>query len=120
MKWLLVSVLIAANASGDLLNAAGMRRHGEVNDFRPSGMARLLLSLMRNCLVIAGVAMMCIAFFAQMSLLSIADVSFAVPATASGYILETILAKLLLGEHIGAVRWTGAALVGIGVALLEF
>src|SRR5579871_1943900 len=104
MKWILVMALIGANAAGDLLNAEGMRIHGEVTDFHPSALVRLLESLVRNRWVIGGVVMMTVAFFAQMSLLSIADISFAVPATASGYILETILAKFLLKEHISRVR----------------
>ena len=45
--------------------------------------------------------------------------SFAVPVTASSYILETILAKYLLKEHIGWKRGTGAVLVACGVALLS-
>jgi drug/metabolite transporter (DMT)-like permease len=53
-----------------------------------------------------------------MSLISIADLSFAVPATAGSYILETILAKYLLKEHIGWKRWSGTLLVACGVVLL--
>jgi drug/metabolite transporter (DMT)-like permease len=60
-----------------------------------------------------------IAFFALISLLSISELSFAVPATASSYLIETILAKYVLGEHINRTRWIGAALVASGVALLD-
>ena len=41
-----------------------------------------------------------------------------VPATAATYVLETILAKYLLREHVDWRRWTGATLVAGGVALL--
>lgn len=119
MKWLLILVIVAANSSGDLLSAAGMKRQGEITDFRPRGLARLLAALVRNRHVIGGICMMGVAFLAQISLLSIAAVSFAVPATASSYFLETVLAKFVLGEHIGRTRWIGAIIVGIGVALLE-
>ncbi len=120
MMWILVLTLIGANAAGDLLNAEGMRCHGEVKDFHPSAIVRLAASLVRNRWIIAGVLMMTLAFFAQMSLLSIADISFAVPATAAGLILETVLAKVLLGEHVSTARWVGAALVGLGVVLLQW
>ena len=43
-----------------------------------------------------------VSFFALLSLLSITTVSFAVPATAVSYLLETLLAKYILGED---VRW---------------
>ena len=36
---------------------------------------------------------MAVGFFALLSLLSIADLSFAIPATAGSYMIETILAK---------------------------
>jgi uncharacterized membrane protein len=52
-------------------------------------------------------------------LVSIADLSFAVPATAASYVCETILAKYILKERISGARWTGACLVACGVALLS-
>jgi uncharacterized membrane protein len=48
----------------------------------------------------------------------VADLSFAVPASAGSFVLETILAKLVLKEHIDGRRWAGACLVAFGVALL--
>lgn len=102
------------------MTAGGMRLQGEVTDFGPSGLARLMRRLAHNALVIGGISMMAVGFLAQMSLLSIAAVSFAVPATASSFFIETVLAKVILGEHISRTRWIGAVIVGIGVALLEF
>ena len=119
MKWLLLLVIVCCNAMGDLLDATGMKRHGEVRDFRPSSVLRLIWDLARNPWVICGIAAMAIAFAAQMSLLSIAELSFAVPASASSYVVETVLAKIVLGEHINRTRWMGAALVAAGVLLLQ-
>jgi drug/metabolite transporter (DMT)-like permease len=59
-------------------------------------------------------------FFSMMSLLSIANVSFSVPATASSFVLETILAKYVLKEDVGLRRWAAATLVVCGVALLQW
>jgi uncharacterized membrane protein len=53
-----------------------------------------------------------------MALLSIAKLSFAIPATAASYVIETLLAKHLLHEKINRKRWTGALLVTLGVILL--
>jgi drug/metabolite transporter (DMT)-like permease len=50
---------------------------------------------------------------------AIANLSFAVPATAFSYVLETALAKYILKEHIGWRRWAGASLVGCGVLLVS-
>ncbi len=119
MTWLLVAVIVAATTTGEVLQAIGMRRHGEVHDFRPGAIGRLLGLLARNRLIVLSLAAMAVSFFAFMSLLSISDLSFAVPATAATYVLETALAQVLLKEHIGWGRWTGALLVACGVALLS-
>jgi uncharacterized membrane protein len=61
---------------------------------------------------------MAISFFAFLQLLSIADLSFAVPATAATYVVETFLARVVLKENVAWQRWAGAALVACGVLLL--
>ncbi|HTQ57883.1 MAG TPA: EamA family transporter [Bryobacteraceae bacterium] len=119
MRWLLVAVIAAATTIGDVAQAAAMRRHGEVRDFRPGALRRLLALLARNKLIIASVAALAISFFAFIALLSVADLSFAVPATAASYVLETVLAKHLLKEPVTAGRWVGATLVACGVLLLS-
>jgi drug/metabolite transporter (DMT)-like permease len=96
-----------------------MRRHGEIRDFRPGALRRAAALLSRNRFVIGSVIAMAISFFAYLGLLSIADLSFAVPATAITYVLETVLAKFLLKEHVNWLRWAGASLVICGVALVS-
>ena len=118
MKWLLVMVIVAGNTCGDLLNAYGMRRHGEVREFHPTAIGRLIARLVRNVYITGGIAAMAVSFFALLSLLSIADLSFAIPATSASYMLETVLAKVLLKEEVRWERWLGACLVATGVGLL--
>lgn len=112
MKWALVATIVACNTVGDLLNAYGMRRQGPVRELRG------LRGIVRNWPVIGGIFAMAVAFFALLSLLSIADLSFAVPATSASYLFETIFAKVLLKEDVRWERWAGACLVAAGVALL--
>ena len=50
-------------------------------------------------------ALIAVGFFALMALLSIADLSLAIPATAASYVLETVLARAILKEHVNRVRW---------------
>lgn len=118
MRWLLVAVIAVATTVSDVLQAAAMRRHGEIRDFRPGALGRVFALLARNRLILASVAVMAVSFFAFIALLSIADLSFAVPATAASYVLETVLAKYLLHEPVTLERWAGASLVAAGVALL--
>jgi len=119
MKWLLVLLMVAATTVGEVMQAAGMRRHGEIQDFRPGAIGRAMALLARNRFVIGSIAAMAVSFFAFMKLLSMTDLSFAVPVSAVTYVMETVLAKYLLKERVNALRWAGAALVVCGVALVS-
>ncbi|PWU09670.1 MAG: hypothetical protein C5B51_05740 [Terriglobia bacterium] len=119
MKWLLVGVIVAATTVGEVLQAKGMRQHGEIRDFRPGALGRVAALLARNWLVLGSVAAMAVSFFAYLGLLTVAELSFAVPVTAVTYALETVLAKYVLHERVSWVRWAGASLVIGGVALVS-
>ena len=119
IAWPLVAAVVASATAGEVLQAYAMRRHGEVRDFRPGAIGRLVAALTRNRYILASIVCMAISFFAFLALVSVADLSFAVPATAASYILQTILAKYLLRESIPAMRWAGVSLVACGVALLS-
>jgi len=119
MKWAMIAVIVASTAAGEVLGAKGMREHGEIRDFRPGALGRAAAVLTRNRFVIGSVAAMAVSFFAYMRLLTVADLSFAVPATAVTYALETVMAKYVLREHVNWLRWTGAAMVICGVALVS-
>jgi drug/metabolite transporter (DMT)-like permease len=119
MKWIFIAIIVAATTVGEVMQAAGMRRHGEIRDFRPGAIRRAIALLSRNRFVIGSVVAMAVSFFAYLGLLTIADLSFAVPATAITYVLETVLAKYFLKEHVNWLRWAGASLVICGVALVS-
>ena len=119
MKWAMVGIIVAATTVGEVLQALGMRRHGEIRDFRPTAIGRALAVLSRNRYVVASVVAMAVSFFAYLELLTVAELSFAVPVTAITYVLETILAKYVLQERVSWLRWAGASLVICGVALVS-
>jgi drug/metabolite transporter (DMT)-like permease len=118
VNWALVAVIVTATTCADLLQTLGMKKHGEVHDLRLGALGRALGRVVRNPCVVASVGLMAVSFFAFMALLSVADLSFAVPATAASYVLETVLARYVLGERISGKRWAGALLVACGVALI--
>jgi len=116
MPWLLVAVIMFSTITADLLQTAEMKRHGEVRF--TNGRLRKAFAVLGRPFLLMTIFCMAISFFAFLKLLSIADLSFAVPATAGTFFLETLLAKILLKERIDARRWAGACLVACGVALL--
>ena len=118
MRWFLLAIIVGCTVLGDLLQTVEMKRVGEVEHFGASQLGNLLSEIARRKFLILAVFFMAISFFAFIKLLSVADLSFAVPASAASVVLETIFAKLLLKEHVDARRWAGAGLVACGVALL--
>lgn len=118
MNWVLVAIIVMATTCAELLQTLGMKKHGEIHDFRLGALGRALGRVMQNGYVVASVGLMAVSFFAFMALLSVADLSFAVPATAASYVFETVLARYVLKERISSRRWAGALLVACGVALI--
>jgi drug/metabolite transporter (DMT)-like permease len=117
MIWLLLAVMVTGTVLGDVLQSHEMKRTGA---HQPN--ARGLLALVqhigtRGPLILAIVSM-AISFFAFMALLQRAPRSFAVPASAATFVVETILARFFLGEMVGRRRWAGTLLVAAGVVLL--
>ena len=118
MKWLLVALVVVPGTIGDVLNSAGMKREGELMDWSLHGLLRFAWDAARNWYVLVGMPAMALSFFALMALLSTTSLAFAVPATASSFIIETVMAKYLLKEKVDWHRWAGALLVAIGITLL--
>ncbi|HSR09220.1 MAG TPA: hypothetical protein VLM42_18965 [Bryobacteraceae bacterium] len=106
MTWLLLSIVIAATVASDLLQSYEMKRIGA---------ARVNLL---NTNLILSIACLAVSFFTFMALVQVAPLSFAVPASAGSFIVETILAKLILKERIGVRRGTGSLVVLAGIVLL--
>jgi drug/metabolite transporter (DMT)-like permease len=118
VNWLLVALVSVTASLGDALQTLGMKLHGEIHDFRPSALKKVVLRLIRSWHLGLSLVLLAISFGAFLVLLSVADLSFAVPATALEYVSTTLLAQYLLGEKVNWRRWAGAGLVACGVLLL--
>ena len=113
MKWALVLGIVGATIVCDYLQSSAMKAAGEV---RSMGVLARLLGQWRLGL---SVVFMALSFFCFTQLLAIADLSFAVPATALTIPAETFMARYVSGENVNWRRWTGAVCVAAGVLFLE-
>ena len=73
---------------------------------------------MLDPLVALGVGMQIIWLLARMALLSIADLSFVLPITATGYVISTLLGRVFLHEHVSASHWAGTLLIFAGTVFV--
>lgn len=117
MKWLLVALMVSATVLSDLLQSHEMKRAGE-QSVSARGLARLLHIIARRRLLILGVAGNAVSFFTFMALVQTEPLSFAVPASSAGFVIETLLAKFVLRERIGVRRTAGTLAVLAGVLLI--
>jgi len=117
MKWALVGLMVVATVASDLLQSYEMKRAGE-HTVDARGLVRLLGTIARRRYLIVAIACMAVSFFSFMALVQAEPLSFAVPASAASFIFETLLAKFVLREHVGARRAAGALIVLCGVVLL--
>jgi drug/metabolite transporter (DMT)-like permease len=111
-------LIIGAGTGGELCVARAMKTVGEVKDFRPAALLRLVPRVLRVPSMWAGVTLMATAFFSLLAVLSTENVSLVVPVTALSYGAGALGGKFFLGEQVSARRWAGVFLVCTGVALV--
>jgi drug/metabolite transporter (DMT)-like permease len=114
-----IAIVVGTGTAGDICVTHAMKRIGEVTTFRPSVMLPMLARAFKHISMWMGIGLMAIAFFSLLALLSWADASLVVPATALSYVAGALGAKFILGEKVAPLRWAGVILVCAGVALLS-
>jgi multidrug transporter EmrE-like cation transporter len=117
LKWAWILFTVVMSSSGDILCARGMSQGGELTDFGPRGLAHAIRYIVTRRQVILGATCYAIAFFALLGLLRMLQLSAAVPATALGFVVDTLGARFLLKEHVHWKRWLGVMCVTAGVLL---
>jgi len=110
--------IIVGGTAGELCVSRAMKSVGEVTDFRPMALLRVILRAARVKWMWIGVTLMALAFFGFLGALSLDNVSFVVPVTALSYAASALGSGVFLGEHVSRQRWAGVLLVCAGVALV--
>lgn len=118
LEFILFVVTIVIGTWGELCLGKAMKRTGELEHFNLPSMGRLLWRALGEKWLWIGVAMMAMAFFSLLLLLTFAEVSFVVPVTALNYLVGAIGGIFFLGERVSGQRWAGIALICVGVTLV--
>ncbi len=102
------AAVVLLNAAGNFALSIGMKR-------APAAAGPVLALLEPAAL--AGIVLLIAWMLLRLRLLQIADLSFVLPLTTVGYILNAAMGAAFLGEQVGLARWAGAALITGGAAL---
>jgi uncharacterized membrane protein len=107
-------LVILTSVFGNFSLSWGMREVGQLVTASPLAYVRAVF----NPWVALGISLLLVWLFAQMALLSWADLSYVLPVTSLGYVLSAVVGKLFMHERITGGRWAGIALIVAGVMLV--
>ena len=113
-----IAVATLANSFANLCLSIGMKQIGTT---QPLGVAWIVgtgFHVVSNGWMILGVLLLLIFLAAYLTALSWADLSFVLPATAPGYLINAGLSKVFLHESLSLTRWAGTVLIVTGTYLV--
>ncbi len=112
--WTVLLLAMIAQAAGNSCLSRGMKAVGA----SASSLA-VLVHGVEAPLVWLGTLLLLVFFALFLAVLSWEDLSFVLPVSSIGYVLNVAAARWLLGESVSLIRWTGTLLVMVGVALVS-
>ncbi|HVB35126.1 MAG TPA: EamA family transporter [Patescibacteria group bacterium] len=116
--YVLIVLMVAFGAMGDVLLGKGMRESGGISLGSFGSFVDGIVRGFHNNLVWVGILSLIIFFLCYMLVLSWADYSFVSPASAISYAVVTFLGWMLLGEAVNSTRWLGVLVICLGVFLV--
>ncbi|MBI4457085.1 MAG: hypothetical protein HY644_14480 [Acidobacteria bacterium] len=120
MKTYALLVLIVSFSSlGNILLSMGMKQIGAINDWSTTLLGAVFVKMLSNGTIWLGISSLLLFFVSYLLVLSWADYSYVMPASASGYAIVPLLGYVLLGEIVTSLRWLGVGLICLGVVLVS-
>ena len=106
-------IVILSNVLGNLFLKWGMDHTNEITA-SPLSFLRAIF----NPWVSFGICLLIVWLLSKMLLLSWADLTYVLPVTAFGYVINALLGRVFLGENVTPARWAGTLLIMAGVILV--
>jgi uncharacterized membrane protein len=113
----MVFAMVVCATTGDSLLKHGMSQIGPVSVTR-DGLLHGFLAAMTSGTIWFAILFLIGFMLSNMTVLSWADYSYVMPASAMGYAAVTLVGAVALGETVSPRRWLGVALICIGVFLV--
>ncbi|HTS71195.1 MAG TPA: hypothetical protein VMO17_19635 [Terriglobia bacterium] len=115
---ILVVLLVVFNSAGNFFFGLGMKRIGALQGWSGAALHSAFVSIFSSAWIWLGIVSMLLFLAGLMLVLSWADFSYVLPATASMYALVPLLGHFVLGESVTGLRWAGIGLICLGVGLV--
>lgn len=113
--FLLILVMVIAGPLGNVLLSKGMKQTGSLVWWPPGEALHTVVRVFGTGSIWLGVASLLTFFLANILVLSWADYSFVQPASSIAYGVSALLGYFMLGEPVSPLRWTGIAIICLGV-----
>ena len=111
-RWF-AAIVVATNVLGNFALSWGMK-HGAAFDGSPLSFVLVVF----NPWVLIGIGLLAGWVLSRMALLSWADLSYVIPVTSIGFVLNAIMGALFLQETISPLRWLGTFCIVGGTVLV--
>ncbi len=115
---IVMSLAVIAGVVGDLYLSKGMKELGDVSALNWRTILPFAFKVMKYPKIWMGTAFLAAFFFLWLTVLSWEQLSIALPLQAATFILGPLLAQIFQGEPATMLRWTGTALISLGVVLV--
>lgn len=112
---ILAGVLL--NAFAQLALKQGMRTIGHFA-FQLENAPRIVLAVSSSPFILSGLVCYVISVLIWLLVLSRVEVSYAYPLLSFGYIVTALAGQFFFNETIGLTRWSGIAVICLGVWLI--
>ncbi|MCI0663729.1 MAG: DMT family transporter [Acidobacteria bacterium] len=116
---LVLFIAVCSQTLGDVCLTRGMKAIGEVDTLNLAILFQTGIEVFTTPYIWLGIFLLIIFFGLYLSALSWSDLSYVLPVTAFGYVMNALMSWLLLGEHISPVRWFGTLMICVGVAVVS-
>ena len=118
-KWRVAIIMlfaILAAAGGEALAAKGMK--ATAHPLAEQGVLAQIRAAAGNGHVWIGIGLMTAYVFLYTYTLGLTDLSFALPLSASSYLIGALLSKFYVGENVTPARWIGTGVIVVGVLIV--
>lgn len=115
---LLLVISVSFAIAGQLTLKRAMEHVGRIGTAQVSAPAETLTRVAKQPLLWIGLTLFGISAAFWLIVLSHVPLSVAYPVVGLSYVLIVLFARIILHEHVPALRWVGVVVVALGIAIV--